>query len=201
MSDTASHPTSTLVRDIDRAIHWHHDLRATMTRLDAAFKAWEVSPRLAAPWRHFTEGMADHLHIEEDLLFPALKALAEGRDPGHSDFETPLNEMQYEIDEIETISDALRNASPEAGELERDLLEMLDQLDIHAEKEQNVIFPEAARLVAAWKTSQKPSEPKPEPQKPAPDHYSERDAEHAPHISADPGILFRAIRRFKKLVG
>lgn len=201
MTDTASHPTSTLVRDIDRALHWHNDLRATMARLGAAFATWEVSPRLAAPWRHFTEGMDDHLRIEEEILFPALKALAEGRDPGHLEFETPLNEMQYEIDEIETISDALRAASPEAGELERDLLDLLDQLDVHAEKEQNVIFPAAARLVAAWKTNQNLPKPKAEGVTPAPEHYSERDAEHAPHISADPGILFRVIRRFKGLVG
>ncbi|MBK8181018.1 MAG: hemerythrin domain-containing protein, partial [Planctomycetes bacterium] len=127
---------------LDRAIAWHKDLRATITRLDAAFKHWEVSPRLAAPWRHFTEGIQDHLAIEEEVLFPALRALAEGRDPGDADFETPLNEMQFELDELATISDALRNASPEAGELEGDLLTMLDQLDVHGEKEQSVIFPE-----------------------------------------------------------
>ena len=181
-----------LIHSLDRAIAWHKDLRATIHRLDAAFKAWEVTPRLAAPWRHFTEGIAEHLQVEEEILFPALRALAEGRDPGRADFESPLQEMQYELDELATISDALRNASPEAGELENDLLEMLDQLDVHAGKEQDVIFPAAVHLVAAWKTGvpeEAPAplpaaEPTPRPRSPEPEH----------------SVLFRVLRRFAKLV-
>ncbi len=191
MSAQPQDPTTTFVHSLDRAIAWHKDLRATITRLDAAFKHWEVSPRLAAPWRHFTEGIQDHLKIEEEVLFPALRALAEGRDPGDADFETPLNEMQFELDELATISDALRNASPEAGELEGDLLTMLDQLDVHGEKEQSVIFPEGARLHAAWKARSSPAvAPAPTPRaapKPTP---AAPEAEH--------GVLFRVFRRLAR---
>lgn len=195
MSAHAPLSTTAFLQSLDRALAWHQELRATIARLDAAFKRWEVSPRLAAPWRHFTEGIDDHLRVEEEILFPALRALAEGRDPGRSDFESPLQEMQFEIDELATISDALRNASPEARELEDDLLTMLDQLDTHAEKEQNILFPEGVRLLAVWKTGapaakeepapQPAAAPRPEPVRvpPPPEH----------------GMLFRVFRRLRNL--
>lgn len=188
---TQSAPSS-LVQNLDRALAWHQELRATIAKLDAAFKAWEVSPRLAAPWRHFSEGMEDHLRVEEEILFPALRALAEGRDPEQDNFEVPLLEMRYELDELATISDALRSASPEARELEGELLEMLDQLDVHAEKEQNVIVPEGMRLLVAWRTGARDAEaPEPAPTRAPPPRDTRPEPEH--------GLLFRLLRRFKRL--
>lgn len=198
-------PKATFLQSLDRAVAWHKDLRATIARLDAAFTQWQVSPRLAAPWRHFTEGIDDHLKIEEEILFPALRALAEGQDPGHAEFEGPLQEMQFELDELATISDALRNASPEAGELENDLLTMLDQLDVHADKEQNVIFPEGARLLAAWKTAVRAPAPVPAPAAPvaaptpAPAPASTPAPQPAPPPPEDEhGVLFRVFRRLAR---
>lgn len=205
MSATALDPkaNATLVQSLDRALAFHGTLRATMSKLDAAFKGWEVSPRLAAPWKHFIEGMHEHLDVEEQILFPALKAIAEGGDPVSDAFEKPLDEMQFELDELATICDALRNASPEARELEGELLDMLDQLDVHAEREQNVIFPAGVKLVEAWKAgahkaAASPAAPSPAQSAPRPSGPQPRgpaagkDEEH--------GILFRVIRRFSKLV-
>lgn len=191
-----------LLHTLDRALAWHQVLRDAMVKLGTAFTSREVSPRLSAPWNHFVAGMHDHLKVEEELLFPAVRALAEGRNPGRTDFEAPLQEMQFEMDEIATIGDALRNAAPEAGDLEADLLEMLDQLDQHAAREQEVIFPAAVRLLAAWRTGAPGPAAASADRTAAPPPPAARPPGPAPRQSAghEPSLLFRVLRRFGKLI-
>ena len=186
----STHVTPTLVTSLDRALAFHVRLRETMSTLDAGFLAANVSPRLSAPWRHFREGMAEHLQVEEEILFPALRAISEGRDPGRVDFETPLQEMQFEVDELATICDALRSASSEAGSLEPLLLDMLDQLDVPAARAAVSIFPEGARVVARWKSGVPEPLPEPAPVEPPP----------AAHRAAPerPSVLFRVLRGFAR---
>lgn len=185
-----------VVQILDRALAWHEHLRASIAKFSSAFDAREVSPRLAAPWAHFVEGMTDHMKVEEQVVFPAIRALALGQDPGSRDFEAPLHEMQFELDEIATIADALRSAAQEAMDLEDDLLELLDELDVHAQKEQDVLFPVASQLVVAWKSGAATPHPDPAPQS------SARPADEVPpnFPGEQPGLLFRVLRRFRALV-
>lgn len=188
--------TRALLGALDRAESWHGTLRATIRTLDTAFTAWEVSPRLAAPWRHFTEGIDDHLSVEEQTLFPAIRLLALLQSPGSTDYERPLEEMQFEIDELNTICDALRSAAPEARHLEGALLEMLDQLEVHADKEASLIFPAAQRFHLRWQQVNRPVElepiaPKAAP-RPAPEVTPMGDARGP---TEHPSVLFRVFRR------
>lgn len=185
-----------LVEGLDRALAWHDELRATVTRLERAFSEGAITPRLGAPWRHFVEGMEDHMRVEEEILFPAIRALAEGRDPGAGDFEGPLHEMQFEVDELATLCDALRAAAPEAGAHEAALLDMLDALDVHADREQNALFPAADRLFRAWKATEAPA---PTPVRaPAPTPPASAPAASAP---SPHGVLFRVLRRLRERLG
>ncbi len=165
-----------ITQSIDRALGWHRDLSATIRRLDGAFSQWHVGSALGEPWRRFVEAVTDHMRVEEELLFPGLRALAAGEAPAGEGFEAALDEMRHEIAEVAQICGPLRAVSTEAGELEPDLLELLEQIDAHAEREQNLIQPEGARLLAEWRQRQTHPEP-----------------EHAP--PTDDGVLFRVLRR------
>ena len=195
--------TPALVVGLDRALAYHDQLRATVARLDAAFASRDLTPRLSAPWRHFTEGIVDHMKIEEEILFPALRAIALGQDPGDADFDTPLHEMQNELDELNTILDALRSAAPEAADLELDLLTMLDELEEHARKEEQILQPAAVAMVAAWRgDGAAPAEEVAEEEPPhhtyhaRPTHPPPGFGGHgAPLPGSGDGLLFRVFRR------
>lgn len=169
-----------ITQSLDRAMEWHRDLRTTIHRLDGAFHQWQVSPKLAVPWRNFVDSLDDHIRVEEELLFPGLRALAMGQAPQGAGFETALEEMRHEIDEVGRIIAPLRAVAAEAGELEPDLLDVLEQLEAHAEREQNLIHPEGVRLLTIW-----------------------RETKAAPHPEAAPehedGVLFRVLRRLARL--
>lgn len=187
----------------DRAEAYHKHLQAVLDRLDAAFAARDLTPRLGAPWRHFAEGMRDHMRVEEQVLFPAVRALAALQDPGDADWRTPLAEMQFELDELRTIFDALRSAAPEAGDLEGQLLTLLDELEEHARREEEQLQPAAQELVERWQrmhnaaigqpTTEETDEPAPPPRAP----HAHPQAPFTGGLGGDAGdgVLFRVLRR------
>ena len=193
----------------DRAEAYHGHLRAEIDRLDAAFSSRDLTPRLSAPWRHFADGLRDHMAVEEQVLFPAIRALAALQDPGEADWRTPLAEMQYELDELRTIFDALRSAAPEAGDLETDLLTLLDALEEHARREEEQLQPAAAELVERWErmrdagagvpTQAEAHEPPP-PRRPA---HAHPQAPFTGDLGGDAGdgVLFRVLRRLFRAGG
>lgn len=135
---------------LDKAIEVHRSLRARLAAVDDAIEALpDTTPRLLAPWSHFVRGMNAHMQQEEELVFPAVRALALGQTPVEG-FEAPLLEMQYEIDEVRILGDALRNAAPDAGPVEPMLLELLDALEEHARMEEERLFPVAVALLEEW---------------------------------------------------
>jgi|GEM_PF-3360358 len=140
----------TLVRALCDALEAAHGvLRDRLTDLDGRIQAAAPDPRLAAPWAHFIRGLRAHLAEEELVLFPALRSLARGVPVADPAFRSLLAELGQELDEIATISDALRNAARDAGPLEADILALLDELETHARREQDELLPAALDLLAA----------------------------------------------------
>lgn len=188
---------------VARAEAYHGHLRSALDQLDAAFAARELTPRLSAPWRHFSEGMRDHMRVEEEVLFPAIRALAALRDPADDAWRTPLAEMQFELDELRTIFDALRSASPEAGDQESALLTLLDDLEEHARREEEQLQPAAAALVERWErlraaaTGQSTLEERAEPPPPSRPMHAHPQAPFTSSLGGDAGdgVLFRVLRR------
>lgn len=203
---SAGHPA---VVAAARAEAYHHHLRQALDRLDAAFAARELTPRLSAPWRHFAEGMRDHMAVEEQILFPAVRALAALSEPGEGDWRTPLAEMQFELDELRTIFDALRSAAPEAGDLEGDLLTLLDDLEEHARREEEQLQPAAAALVERWErehaagAGQRVRADSPEPAPPPRPVHAHPQAPFTGDLGGDAGdgVLFRVLRRLFRAGG
>lgn len=136
----------------DDAQAWHVTARATLERLDARVRSGTADPRLIAPWAHFTRGIRAHLAEEELVLFPALRELAHGRAPPTETWRQMLDEMERELAEMETLSTALRSAARDAGPLEAELLDLLDDLEVHARVEEQELLPAARRMLAAGTT-------------------------------------------------
>lgn len=215
----AAHP---VLAGLDKALAWHVRFKAFLDSMAVDLAGWELTPRFSAPWKHFSEGMRDHLRVEEEILFPAIAALAELREPVSTEFEAPLAEMQFELDELRTIADALRNASGEARHREGELLQILDELEAHAEKEESIIFPAANALLERWNrmkadeaqaavraaqpadaaTQQGAPHAAPQ-QKHVHVHHHVATPSHPPpeqDETARPSILFRVLRRFAATV-
>ncbi len=139
----------TISQALDGAVTYHDRLRAELPQLDAAFEAMPAPKGLMAPWKHFLNHIGEHLDEEEQGLFPALRALAEGKAPD-TDFVGPLQAMDFELAEVQIIADALRNAARDAGEHEDRLLTLLDGLEEHARLEEEVLRPLALQALDAW---------------------------------------------------
>lgn len=161
-------PHQALRSAIGGAVSWHMRARKRVADLQEQIDARGLSPRFMAPWNHFTQGVLAHFAEEEQELFPALLALANGdapADPAHLDH---LDDMQGELFEIRTIGDALAVATPEAGDLEETIRDLLDELETHAAMEERHILPPGRALVDAYRgipastpRTERPPRPKP----------------------------------------
>lgn len=161
-------PRDIVLRTCDGAEAWHVECRASLNLLDDLLHHERHPPGLLAPWEHFARGMRTHFEEEEQVLFPALRALARGQAPRGEDFLVLLEEMEQELDEIRTISDALRNAARDGGELEQRILELLDDLEEHARREEEELLPAAKQLVRRWQQPDVQQAPPPPVQTPTP---------------------------------
>lgn len=163
-----------------QAVAFHQSARARLDALAPEVRENAQGVRLTAPWDHFERGVRGHFAEEEEVLFPALRAAAAGEAPVGDAWRGLLREMERELDEVRTIADALRNAARDAGPLERDLLDLLDDLEEHARIEEEVLLPAARRVLGPA--------PAPAPQA-------------APAPKPRVGILRRTARRLRDLVG
>jgi sulfatase maturation enzyme AslB (radical SAM superfamily)/hemerythrin-like domain-containing protein len=154
--------TSLLVHHI--LDHHHALLKRELPRLGAALK--DATPRLRAPFAHLQRTMEEHMAKEENILFPAILELCAGGGLSHCGVAGPVTQMQKEHEEIATLEDALRQAARDAGELEKDLLAMLDDLCEHARTEDEDLFPSALALEEA--ALRQPAAPTPPPAPRAP---------------------------------
>ena len=145
-------PSRDVLTLCDDAQAWHVTGRATLDKLDARVRSGTTDPRLIAPWTHFARGLRAHLAEEELVLFPALRDLAQGRTPPTENWRQMLDEMERELSEMETLSTALRSAARDAGPLEAELLDLLDDLEVHARVEEQELLPAARRMLVAGTT-------------------------------------------------
>jgi len=183
--DSPSPVAETVLRMCRGAVGWHSHFRGRLRAFDDTFRQLDLSPGFMAPWGHFHRELTVHLDEEEGELFPALIAAAEG-DPTPADgrFRAHLKDMQTELDEIRTIADALRVAAPEVGEHEVPLLSLLDDLEEHARRESEDLWPAATALLAGRRELMPPT-PTASPRPPEPQR----------------GVLSRAAHRLRELLG
>ncbi len=145
MEDTISSMSpAELVR---RALTLHHDpMWAQLPRLSDALAALDSTPRLTAPWAHLERTLSAHVVSEEREIFPAILELCDGR--GAGDLGALLDRAEAEHDELRTLEVALRAAAPDAGPHERELLELLDDLEPHLSLEEEALCPAVRALLA-----------------------------------------------------
>ncbi|MCK6505420.1 hemerythrin domain-containing protein [Myxococcota bacterium] len=172
----------------DDAQAWHVTARATLARLDDRVRSGTADPRLIAPWTHFTRGIRAHLAEEELVLFPALRELAQGKAPPTESWRGMLDDMERELSEMETLSAALRSAARDAGPLEAELLDLLDDLEVHARVEEQELLPAARRMLSAWEAG--PPSPR----------ASQAPPEPPPPLRKEGSVLRRTARRILELV-
>ena len=140
-------PNHPVLATIEEALHFHGRFRRMLGTVDRKVLEAEPDKRFTAPWAHFTRAMREHFQEEELILFPALEALAEGERVSDVAFAVLLDEMVYELDVTMTLCDAVRSAARDVGDLEQEVLELLDELEEHARLEQEVLVPRARALV------------------------------------------------------
>ena len=87
--------------------------------------------------------LEDHLAREEVVLFPAMIDAAGGAPAG--DLGPVIAAMMADHDVIRGYERTLRGVSGLAGEHERALIALLDDLAVHAGREDEELFPAAAR--------------------------------------------------------
>ena len=133
---------------VEEILSTHHALlHAELPRLDAA--AETMPDPLADTWMALSTLLQDHLVKEEQVLFPAILRLAEGGPPGHCGLEGPLTQMAAEHEQIESLVEVLLELAPGAGDDAELLVRVLEDLAVHARKEEEQLFPGARALLSA----------------------------------------------------
>jgi hemerythrin-like domain-containing protein len=87
-----------------------------------------------------------HLMKEETILFPNIQGLARGLPVDGCGLIGPIRQMRHEHTRIRALEERLRDAAQRGGPGTDALLSLLDDLAIHAEKEDTRLFPAAFAL-------------------------------------------------------
>ena len=156
--DWSTDPLGTLIDHIVTA--YHRPLREELPRLEAmAAKVAAVHGSKAAYLIEVNEvikalsaDLMAHMHKEEFVLFPAIRAIENG-DDDRSWIAAPIDVMEQEHDRAGALLEALRRLTngydtPEWGcatvrALYQGLEELEGQMHVHVHLENNVLFPRA----------------------------------------------------------
>lgn len=145
-----AHPTLAL---IDEILDTHHArIRRELPPLREQHDG-ELAERL----RELQLLMEAHMRKEEQILFPAIQALAEGGDPEGCGLLGPIRQMRHEHDRIRELEQQLRSLSAGASSLTA----LLDDLALHADKEDTQLFPMALELAGLSPQESEPPAPPP----------------------------------------
>jgi regulator of cell morphogenesis and NO signaling len=163
-------PSKSLAEMCDSIEATHHDyLRRELPRLTQLVEkvvsvhgdqhAW--LSRLAESFRQLREELMPHMMKEEQILFPAIRTIEQTQSVPAFPFgsvENPIRMMEHEHDTAGRALQEIRTASsdftlPEGGcNTFRAMLDGLHELEQdlhrHIHKENNVLFPRAARIAA-----------------------------------------------------
>ncbi len=150
-------PLAAPVREaVQQALAFHAWFRERVDVLDTSLA--EASPALRAPWETFHRAIMHHIKEEEEGLLPSLLGLtASGTLTGES-FAEQIAHLQCEIDQIGTMTAALRATAVCAGEHETALLDLLDALDAHARQEEETLLPAVLDMLEEMSDTQPPRE-------------------------------------------
>lgn len=147
--------------EVKEVMDTHHALlRREIPRLSQAWKAGKAPVSLTLPWAQLLAVLLPHLDKEEQILFPLICGLDSGEAPVGCGVEAPIRQMTYEHDLIGSYEAMLRLAAGDAGALEPDLLALLDDLAVHAHREEFDLYPRA--VARARELAELGSEPVPE---------------------------------------
>lgn len=129
-----------LLASLDHITRTHHALlRAELPVLDAALAD---APRgLALLWRRFSALVQDHMAKEEQVIFPLVRSVAHGESV--PSLPAALDTMTFEHAQVTALENALRERLDEAGPHRARLEALLDDLQMHAALEEEVVFPAA----------------------------------------------------------
>lgn len=126
----------------------HAYLREHLPRIDRGLEEMGAPEPLLRVYQELYNVMLSHMMKEEQILFPGIFSMLDGGHGPHCGFEGPINQMRYEHDRIRDLEAKLRELAPQAGPFEADLIALLDDLAVHAGKEDDQLFPAVLGAVA-----------------------------------------------------
>ncbi len=130
---------------VQEILDTHHALlHAELPRLDKAL-AGAPEP-LRSTWFELSALMVEHLSKEEGILFPTILALCESGHTTGCGVDGPVAQMRYEHQRIEALVAQLEEHLALAGDEQEALATLLDDLKVHAAKEDERLFPAARAL-------------------------------------------------------
>ncbi|MCB9780277.1 MAG: hemerythrin domain-containing protein [Alphaproteobacteria bacterium] len=131
-----------LIAEVDDILERHHrPAKAAMPALTAALAG--APPELRRDFAALAALLDAHLHKEEVILFPAIQALGRGdTDVGHHVLG-PIAQMHVEHGQLHELEARLRAGLDRAGDATLALTAFLDDLALHAAREDETLFPHA----------------------------------------------------------
>lgn len=117
----------------------HAYLYEHMPALDRALTAPGVPDAVSQRWRELVAILEEHLQKEEEVLFPAILAGEAG------DLAPVIEAMVGEHDQIRACERTLRGVADLVPDHAGPLLALLDDLGVHAGREDDELFPAVTR--------------------------------------------------------
>jgi len=122
-------------REIDDILTIHHEpAKAAMASLTPKLADTSLAPL----WNEVAGLLTQHLWKEEQILFPAILS---GNGPCGGGLMGPIRQMQYEHGLLHDLEARLSARVAEAGPAEAELRAFLADLDVHARREDEQLFP------------------------------------------------------------
>lgn len=129
---------------VQHILSTHHELlRRELPRLSNAL-AVDGPDELASGFRQFEAYMMTHMAKEEQILFPSILELCRGGGAGC--LRGAMIQMNYEHEVIEKLELGLRDLALGTRH-ETDIAALLDDLEVHAGLEDDVLFPAVRALI------------------------------------------------------
>ncbi len=135
----------TLTDQVQAILQQHHE--PAKQAMPAVTQALSAAPMpLRQDWAALRMLLTDHLGKEEILLFPAIEALERGDRSAVAHILGPIAQMHVEHGQLDALDQRLRAQLDQAGAARPALEAFLDDLVVHAGKEDDALFPGALAL-------------------------------------------------------
>ncbi len=136
-----------LVEDV---LATHHDFaHREGARLDDALPRGGADRPVMVQWRRLRQLLEHHLMKEEVSVFPGLLSLLDDVEPPLEGIERQMAELDVEHRHIDKIDEALRPLLPRAGVEAAALEAFLDDLRVHARREEEGLLPALRELIGS----------------------------------------------------